>query len=71
MTRRFTFVTLALTAIVAFLVGAIFAGGGSGQSSVAAGPVKSVKTASKVAARRRPCRLSTSRTSSSASIRRS
>lgn len=39
MSRRFTFVTLALTAVVAFLVGAIFAGGGSGQSSVAAGPV--------------------------------
>src|SRR3989442_6675471 len=27
MSRRFTFVTLALTAVVAFLVGAIFAGG--------------------------------------------
>ena len=39
MSRRFTLVTLALTAIVAFLVGAIFAGGGSGQSSVTAGPV--------------------------------
>ncbi len=50
--RRFTFVTLALTAIVAFLVGAIFAGGGSGQSSVAAGPVTksaAIGPASKVA----------------------
>jgi serine protease Do len=37
MSRRFTLVTVVLTAIVAFLVGAIFAGGGSG-SSVAAGP---------------------------------
>ena len=37
--RRFTFVTLVLTAAVAFLVGAIFAGGGTGESSVAAGPV--------------------------------
>jgi serine protease Do len=45
--RRFTFVSLALTAVVAFLVGAIFAGGGSGQSSVAAGPVKTVRAASK------------------------
>ena len=45
--RRFTFVSLALTAIVAFLVGAIFAGGGSSQSSVAAGPAKIVKPASK------------------------
>jgi serine protease Do len=36
MSRRFTFVTLALTAIVAFLVGAIVAGG-AGRSSVAAG----------------------------------
>ena len=49
MSRRFTFVTLALTAIVAFLVGAIFAGGGTDSASVAAGPVKSVKTISKVA----------------------
>ena len=37
MSRRFTIVTLALTAVVAFLVGAIFAGGGS-QPSVVAGP---------------------------------
>jgi serine protease Do len=37
--RRFTFVTLALTAIVAFLVGAIFAGGGTDSSSVVAGQV--------------------------------
>jgi serine protease Do len=36
MSRRFTFVTLALTGIVAFLVGAIVAGG-VGRSSVAAG----------------------------------
>ena len=48
--RRFTFVTLALTAVVAFLVGAIFAGGGTDSSSVAAGPViKSARPASKVA----------------------
>ena len=47
--RRFTFVTLALTAIVAFLVGAIFAGGGTDSASVAAGPViKSAKPVSKV-----------------------
>jgi serine protease Do len=38
MSRRFTLVSLALTAVVAFLVGAIFAGG-IGQSSVAAGPI--------------------------------
>src|SRR5688500_8922921 len=38
MSRRFTFVTVVLTAVVAFLVGAIFAGGGS-QPSVVAGPV--------------------------------
>src|ERR1700730_3677291 len=37
MFRRFTFVTLALTAVVAFLVGAILAGGLS-RSSAAAGP---------------------------------
>jgi serine protease Do len=37
MSRKFTFVTLALTAVVAFLVGAIFAGGVS-RSSVVAGP---------------------------------
>src|SRR5436305_225813 len=35
MSRRFTFVTLGLTALVAFLVGAIFAGG-VGRSSVSA-----------------------------------
>src|SRR6266446_1867038 len=45
--RRFTFVSLALTAVVAFLIGAIFAGGGTSQSSIAAGPVKSVKPISK------------------------
>jgi serine protease Do len=37
MSRRFTSVTVALTAVVAFLVGAIFAGSG-GQPSVVAGP---------------------------------
>jgi serine protease Do len=48
--RRFTFVTLALTAVVAFLVGAIFAGGGTDSSSVAAGPViKNARPASKAA----------------------
>ncbi len=42
MSRRFTFVTVALTAVVAFLVGAIVAGGVS-RSSVAAGaPAKPV-----------------------------
>jgi serine protease Do len=50
MSRRFTFVTLALTAIVAFLVGAIFAGGGTDSTSVAAGPlIKSAKPVSKLA----------------------
>ena len=39
MSRRFTFVGLALTAIVAFLVGAIVAGGGS-RPSVVAGPAE-------------------------------
>ena len=34
MSRRFTFVSVSLTAVVAFLVGAIFAGGGVGQPSV-------------------------------------
>jgi serine protease Do len=49
MSRRFTAVTLALTAIVAFLVGAILAGGGSRSSSIAAGPViKSAKPTSKL-----------------------
>ena len=42
--RRFTFVTLALTAVVAFLIGAIFAGGGTSSSSVAAGQVASRAT---------------------------
>src|SRR5688572_18585392 len=37
MSRRFTIITVALTAIVAFLVGAIFAGGVA-RSSVSAGP---------------------------------
>ena len=40
MSRKFTFLTLALTAVVAFLVGAIFAGGVS-RSSVVAGPKSS------------------------------
>src|SRR5574337_1714036 len=40
MSRRFTFVTLALTAVVAFLVGAIVAGGGGSRATVAAGPGK-------------------------------
>ncbi len=39
MSRRFTFVTLALTAVVAFLVGAIFAGGVT-RTSVTAGNAK-------------------------------
>jgi len=39
MSRRFTFVTLILTAVVAFLVGAIFAGGMT-RSSAAAGTAK-------------------------------
>jgi serine protease Do len=48
--RRFTFVTLALTAVVAFLVGAIFAGGGTDSASVAARPIiKNATTVSKVA----------------------
>jgi serine protease Do len=38
MSKRFTLVTLALTAIVAFLVGAIFAGGGARSSVVAGTP---------------------------------
>jgi serine protease Do len=37
MSRRFTYVTLTLTAVVAFLVGAIFAGG-SRRSAIAGGP---------------------------------
>jgi serine protease Do len=49
MSRRFTFVTVALTAVIAFLVGAIFAGGGA-QSSVAAGPIAAT-AASPVGAR--------------------
>src|SRR5688572_18391377 len=52
MSRRFTFVTLALTAIVAFLVGAIFAGGGTDSSSVTAGQViEESRPASRVADR--------------------
>jgi len=38
MSRRFTLVTLALTAVVAFLVGAIFAGGGMRSTAVAGVP---------------------------------
>src|SRR4051812_12277584 len=41
MSRRFTAVTVALTAVVAFLVGAIVAGGVA-RSSVAAGPVPTI-----------------------------
>ena len=37
MSRRFTLITVVLTAVVAFLVGAIFAGSGT-QPSVVAGP---------------------------------
>ena len=53
MSRRFTLVTVALTAVVAFLVGAIFAGSGT-SSSVTAGPGDSdqgrpVRTVSKLA----------------------
>src|ERR1700745_1029438 len=44
MSRRFTFVTVALTAVVAFLVGAIVAGGGR-QSSIAAGDPASASRA--------------------------
>jgi serine protease Do len=50
MSRRFTVVTLALTAIVAFLVGAIVAGG-VGRSSVAAGaPAKHAATEPRIRA---------------------
>src|SRR5450759_3894321 len=50
MSRRFTFVTLALTAIVAFLVGAIFAGGLT-PSPVVSGTMSTASTASTAAAR--------------------
>src|SRR6187397_847118 len=40
MSRRFTFVTLALTAVVAFLVGAIVAGGFARSSVVAQAPTR-------------------------------
>ena len=43
--RRFTFVTLALTAIVAFLIGAILAGG-LDRSAISAGP--GAKTAARI-----------------------
>jgi serine protease Do len=47
MSRRFTLVSVALTAVVSFLVGAIFAGGRS-QSSIAAGvPQKPVRIAAR------------------------
>ena len=49
MSRRFTFVTLILTAAVAFLVGTIFAGGIT-RSAVVAGP--DVKSAGKKLVRR-------------------
>jgi len=38
--KRFTYVTVGLTAVVAFLVGAIFAGGGSHPAVTAGAPVK-------------------------------
>src|SRR5262245_54285469 len=50
MSRRFTFITLALVAIVAFLVGAIVAGGGAGRPAVSAG-AKPLAAARPVAAR--------------------
>ena len=51
MSRRFTVVTLALTATVAFLVGAIFAGGGTHSASVNAGPaIKSGTSVPKISA---------------------
>jgi hypothetical protein len=40
MSRRFTFVTVALTAVVAFLVGAIVAGGVVRSAVSAGAPVK-------------------------------
>src|SRR3954447_141335 len=45
MSRRFTFVTIALTAVVAFLVGAIVAGGIRQSSISARAPVSSGPTA--------------------------
>ena len=51
MSRRFTIVTLALAAVVAFLVGVIVAGGWH-QSSVTAGPVKRVEPAAAADVRR-------------------
>jgi serine protease Do len=44
MSKRFTIVTLALTAMVAFLVGAIFAGGAARSSVVAGAPPKASST---------------------------
>ena len=49
MSRRFTFVTVVLTAFVAFLVGAIFAGGVARSAVSAGAPQK--RAASRVAAR--------------------
>src|SRR5438128_3467965 len=49
MSKRFTIVTVALTALVAFLVGAILAGG-IARPSVAAGPVPSIEPRSSVRA---------------------
>jgi serine protease Do len=42
--KRFTFVTVGLTAVVAFLVGAIFAGGGSRSAAAADAPGSTVAT---------------------------
>ena len=50
MSRRFTFVTVALTAVVAFLVGAIVAGG-TVRSSVTAGAPARPAPAARPAAR--------------------
>ena len=44
MSRRFTIITLCLTAIVAFLVGAIFAGGVARSAVSAGAPAKAAAT---------------------------
>src|SRR5438552_6785670 len=49
MSRRFTIVTLALTAVVAFLIGAILAGG-FGQNSITAGAAAPARRAAASAA---------------------
>ncbi len=53
MSRRFTIVTLALAAVVAFLVGVIVAGGWH-QSSVTAGPAKRIEPRRRRRVRRSP-----------------